>query len=452
LATTDTTSKYNFIPTNPALWKKERVVLKDFCSTGAKTIRLAFESYNDFGNNIFIDSIKIVGANAVDTNAAVLDIVQPRITYCDANLQPIVLIGNAGKDTLRSVTVNYSIDNGPVSSLNWAGSLAKCENTAVTLSSANLSYDEHTIRVFTTNPNGGVDQDPNNDQLIRKFTVYNTLATPIREDFNKRKFPPANWGVINSTGGGTTWERTLPVAADTTQGSMLMNNPNTTNRTNAVDYFISPVVENSATFDSVFVDFDLAYRPGANYPGSTILPLDTLELLATTDCGATFTSVWKKWGDALQTINDPNYAWVSPFVPQFNDWKKQRAYLSPSVGSANFQLYFTMKGNKQNNLWVDNINISSQKLPQRLKDQGYLIYPNPFNSTFLIHHSAVEPPVDLQAVLVYNSAGQLVWSKEYNGNADRQITVNLKNVANGMYILKMIYTNRTVVERIVKTQ
>ena len=394
----------------------------------------------------------IVGANAVDTNAAVLDIVQPRVTYCDANLQPIVLIGNAGKDTLRSVTVNYSVDNGPVSSLNWTGSLAKCENTAVTLSNTSLSFATHSIRVFTTNPNGGVDQDPNNDQLIRNFTVYNTLATPIREDFNTNVFPPANWGVINSTGGGTTWERKLPVATNANEAAMLMNNPNTANRTNAVDYFISPVVENSSSFDSVFVDFDLAYRPGANYPGSTILPLDTLELLATTDCGATFTSVWKKWGDALQTISDPNYAWVSPFVPQSNEWKKQRAYLSPSVGSANFQLYFTMKGNKQNNLWVDNINISSQKLPQRLKDQGYLIYPNPFNSTFLIHHSAVEPPVDLQAVLVYNSAGQLVWSKEYNGNADRQITVNMKNVANGMYILKMIYTNRTVVERIVKTQ
>jgi hypothetical protein len=85
-----------------------------------------------------------------------------------------------------------------------------------------------------------------------------------------------------------------------------------------------------------------------------------------------------------------------------------------------------------------------------LKDQGYLIYPNPFNSTFLIHHSAVEPPVDLQTVQVYNSAGQLVWDKRYNGNADRQITVDLKNMARGMYILKMIYTNKTVVERIVK--
>ena len=111
-----------------------------------------------------------------------------------------------------------------------------------------------------------------------------------------------------------------------------------------------------------------------------------------------------------------------------------------------------MKGNKQNNLWVDNINISGQRLPQRLKDQGYLIYPNPFNGSFLVHHSAVEPPVDLQNIQVYNAAGQLVWSQDYNGNASRQITVDLNKAASGMYVLKLIYTNRTVVERIVKTQ
>ncbi len=452
LATTDTTSGFNFIPTNPALWKKETIVLKDFCADNISNIQLAFESYNDFGNNIFIDSINIVGPNSVAINAAVLDIVQPSATYCDANLEPVALIGNAGTDTLRSVTVNYSIDNGAVSSFNWTGTLARCENVSIPLAAASVSYAPHSIRVFTTNPNGVADQGPANDQLTRDFTVYNTFATPVREDFNATTFPPANWGVINANGGGTTWERRLPVATDASQGAMLMNNPNTANRGNSVDYFISPVIANSSTFDSVFVDFDMAYRPGANYPGSTVLPLDTLDLMATTDCGATFTTVWKKWGDALQTIKDPNYAWVSPYVPLSGEWQKQRAYLSPFVGASNFQLYFAMKGNRQNNLWVDNINISSQKLPQRLKDQGYLIYPNPFNGTFLIHHSAVEPPVDLQAVLVYNSAGQMVWNKDYNGNANRQITVNLRNVASGVYILKMIYTNKTVIERIVKAQ
>jgi hypothetical protein len=44
----------------------------------------------------------------------------------------------------------------------------------------------------------------------------------------------------------------------------------------------------------------------------------------------------------------------------------------------------------------------------------------------------------------------MVWEKHYNGNAARQITVDCKALAGGMYILKMIYTNKTIVERIVK--
>ena len=58
--------------------------------------------------------------------------------------------------------------------------------------------------------------------------------------------------------------------------------------------------------DSFFVSFDYAYSQGTTYPGSTNMPLDTLELQITQDCGQTFTTVWKKWGADLQTISDPN--------------------------------------------------------------------------------------------------------------------------------------------------
>ncbi|MBL0355362.1 MAG: T9SS type A sorting domain-containing protein [Chitinophagaceae bacterium] len=352
-------------------------------------------------------------------------------------------------DTLRTLKINYQLDNGTVGSVNWTGNLAKCGEVTLSLPAGNAAVGTHILTVYTTDPNGSNDQVTTNDTLRKTFSVYAAAATPLFEGFENSVFPTPNWGVQN-VNGGTTFERST-VASKTGTASMMISNPNNRNANGAIDYFISPIVQNSASFDSVHVDFDMAYKAGVQYPGSTVFALDTLEILATGDCGATFTSVWKKWGDALQTIDDPNYPYSAAFAPRAtSEWKRTRIYLTPLVGSSNFQLYFSMKGNKQNNLWLDNINITSQKLPQRLKDQGYLIYPNPFNNTFLIHHSAVEPPVDLQSVQVFNSAGQLVWDKRYNGNADRQITVDLKNLSKGMYILKMIYSNKTVVERIVK--
>ncbi|MBL0355363.1 MAG: T9SS type A sorting domain-containing protein [Chitinophagaceae bacterium] len=449
LSTVAGTTTADFVPANSGQWRKETLLLTDFCGQGLSNIQIGFESYTDFGNNIYIDSINIVGVASVNTNARMISILNPSNALCTSGFTPEITFGNSGGDTLKTLKINYTIDNGTPVTYNWTGSLAKCESATVSLAAANAAVGSHTIDVYTSEPNGIADQVPGNDRLTKSFSVFTTAATPLFEGFESTTFPSANWGIQN-VNGGTTWERSITTARTGT-GALLLNNPNTANSNDAVDYFISPIVENSGLFDSVFVSFDRSYVAGVNYPGSTVFPLDTLELLATTDCGATFTSVWKKWGDALQTINDPNYSHSNPFVPSFaSEWSTEKIYLTPIVGSANFQLYFAMKGNKQNNLWLDNINITSQKLPQRLKDQGYLIYPNPFNNTFLIHHSAVEPPVDLKAVQVYNSAGQLVWSNEYNGNAARQITVDLKGAANGLYILKMIYSNKTVVERIIK--
>ena len=454
LSTVPGTSNQNFVPTGLAQWRRDRAVLKDICGKGLRSVMIGFETVNAFGNNIYVDGINIVAFNSVANNAFLQSINQPISVLCATTVTPDVTFSNAGQDTLRSLKINYTIDNGPVVTFNWSGVLAKCGVLNATLPSSNTSAGTHLLTVYTSDPNGVADQAPSNDRLTKVFSAYVPAATPIFEGFEGTTFPSDNWGVLNLAGGGTTYERSTR-AAKTGVGSMLMNNPNSINVTNSVDYFISPIVINSQSFDSMYVDFDMSYKSGPQYPGSTVFPLDTLEVWATFDCGATFKPIWKKFGYELQTVNDPSYSYLeTPFMPKKQiEWRKERVYLTPYVGKDNnFQLYFVTKGNKQNNLWIDNINIRSQVLPQKLKDQGYLIYPNPFNNTFLIHHSAVEPPVDLQSAQVFNAAGQLVWDRRYNGNAERQITVNMKDMASGVYVLKMIYTNKTVVERIVKTR
>lgn len=450
LSTVAGTTTADFVPSGPSQWRTETIMLKDFCEKGLSTLRLAFETINDYGNNIYIDSISVRGFAASAVNARMLEIQEPFNALCTSSFTPVVSFGNDGTDTLRSVRIRYVLDGGTDTvTVNWTGTLARCQRTSLTLPTANASFGQHNLEVFTELPNGVADQVTGNDKLSKTFTLFTTAAMPIRENFDESRFPPGNWGVYNVTG-GTTWERST-LATGAGVGAMRMNNLGAGNTNNALDYFISPIVVNEADADSVFVEFDMAYKSGVNYPGSTVFPLDTLEIFATSDCGASFTSVWKKWGAELQTLNDPNYAYNSAFVPRHpREWKKVKVFLSPFTGTDNFQLYFTMKGNRQNNLWVDNINIRSLKLPQRLKDQGYLVYPNPFSQSFLIHHSAVEPPVDLQAVQVFNTAGQMVWSKFYNGNASRQIRIDLAGKAAGVYVLKLIYTQKTVVERIVK--
>ncbi len=135
-------------------------------------------------------------------------------------------------------------------------------------------------------------------------------------------------------------------------------------------------------------------------------------------------------------------------MPTPEQWRNVRLYITPIIRNQNFQVHFVAKSNKQNNLYVDNINIFSRTLPQRLKNQGYLLYPSPFTGSFKIHH--FKAPVDLQDVGVYNSVGQRVWTKNLNGEGNTEMMVDLGKLAAGVYIVKLQYLNRTVVERVVK--
>ncbi len=448
LSTSAGTTTTSFVPI-AAEWRTEKVVLKDFCKSNLQKIMIGFQSYNDNGNNIYVDHIQITGFTSEQRNLVLNTINGPSIALCSNSLTPAVSFSNAGNDTIRSMKINYQIDGGAITTFNWTGSLAKCSSMSQTLSSAVSTIGTHILKVFTSDPNDLADQSGANDTLTRIFTIYNTtpLTTPVVEGFESAPIPANNWGIQNLDG-LKTWERST-AAAKTGTASLLINNPAAGNATNATDNFVSPIVANNANIDSMFVSWDYAYQPAAAFPGSSLLPQDTLEIFVTQDCGVSFTSVWKKWGTDLQTATAPVSSTVPPFVPNTaNEWKSVRIYVTPVVGRNPFQIYISSKGNKQNNLWLDNVNISSKTLPQRLKNQGYLIYPNPFQSSFLLHH--FQPPVQLQALQVFNSAGQLVWDKRFNGNANTEINVNLGNLSRGIYILKMIYSNKTIVERIVK--
>lgn len=448
LSTSSGSTATSFIPT-ASEWRAESMVLKDFCLKKSESIMIGFQSYNDFGNNIYVDGINITGFVSPSRNVLLNSINSPQFALCTNSFKPTVGFSNVGTDTIRSLKLNYQIDGGAITTLNWTGSLPKCSSAFETLAVANTSTGTHILTVFTSEPNGLIDLVTAGDTLRKTFTIYNTvpIATPVAEGFETTVIPRVNWGIQNLDG-LKTWQRTTQTARSGA-ASLLINNPAIENKLNAIDHFISPIVANNATIDSMFVSWDYSYKTGPGFPGSALLPADTLEVSITRDCGLTFIPVWKKWGADLQTVKDTTNTNAPPFVPDMeSEWKSARVYLSTIVGADIFQVYFTSKSNKQNNLWLDNVNISSKTLPERLRNQGYLIYPNPFQHSFLIHHFSA--PVELQVVQLYNAAGQLIWSNRYFANATTEINMNMGNLAKGLYILKMIYFNKTVVERIIK--
>lgn len=433
----------SFVPSS-LQWRNESVGFST-CNINVPYILIGIKSVNDFGNNIYIDNFAISKVNTKQSNAAVLSINKPFQTLCTPDFTPEVTIANYGFDTLKTLTINYQVDNGTIGTFNYTGALPKCNTQAVTINAVTSAPGSHVLTVFSTNPNGVPDQATGNDTARKTVTIAPTLAAPVFEGFETTTFPPVNWNIQNPDG-LLTWERTT-TAAKTGAGSMVIRNFDYP-VANTVDKFFSPVIKYDAVVDSFFVSFDYAYSQGMQYPGSTNLPLDTLEIQITQDCGQTFTTIWKKWGADLQTVGDPNFPNATKFIPNSNQWKNVNIYLSQVIGTKDFQVYFVAKSNKQNNLYIDNINIYPKILPKRLKDLGYLLYPSPFRSTFIVRNYRV--PTTLQTIGVYNSVGQLVWQKNLNGSGYTEMTVDLGTLAAGVYIVKLQYTEKTVMERIVK--
>jgi len=442
-----------FTPT-AAQWLNEKVDIKPFIGT-ASSVTVGFKAINNFGNNLYLDDINIQTFRLPFRDALVKAVAEPGGRLCTRVLVPQITLANQGRDTLKNVKIMFRIGTGALDSISWTGALPNGATTPINFATYNktinlASAGNFLFTVYTKEPNGLNDENNANDTTRVAFTVFDPEPDPVKEGFEQTTFPPANWSVASS-GSGYTWERTTRAASEKTASAWIRNYRFTSN--NKSDDLFSPLVQIGSP-DSVYLKFDLSNAAG-RFPGSTAVPLDTLEILLTTDCGKSYKSVYKKWGEDLTTV-DKNFPPVFPatdtvgFVPNSPvQWRTELVDVSRYVlANSKFQFVFRSTSNRGNNTFLDKIDISTITLPARLKQQGYMITPNPFEGSFFIRH--LLPPANLKGIQVMNSIGQVLVARSYNGNASNYITIDLSRYSNGAYQVKLIYDNKVITERIIK--
>ena len=434
--------------TNPTVWRKERVAVGGALMSSGSLI-LTIRNTNGYGNNIFLDNINIT--RKFKRDISVIAVSQPKDVICTASNTPSVTVQNVGSETITAYNVSYTINGGAPSTTNVTGvTLAANATATVTLNAGTFVQGPNAFVVYTSAPvtaSGTGDLNTANDTLRKTVSLVASVAPPITEGFENTTFPPTGWAVVNPDN-SITWRRTT-AATKTGVASAFVNNYNYAVN-GQIDDLYTPRLTYSGV-DSVALSFDVAAWT-YSYPGSTTIPLDTLEVLITKDCGNTFTSIYKKWGADLQTVNDPNYSQPSEFFPSNPGlWRTEKIDLTGlAAGNGPLNVVFRNTSNFENNIFIDNVNVSTRTLPLRLKSEGFLVLPSPFKDQFTVWHYL--PPTDLKFISVYNSAGQLVWKKDYTGNADKQVTVDLANRSAGVYVVRLGYTdpNRNTSIRIVK--
>lgn len=242
-----------------------------------------------------------------------------------------------------TVTYTPNTTNG-ISSYSWSfpGGLPATSSATNPTVTYNTPGTHNATLVVTSSANGTTYTEAKTAYITVNSGTSTSL--PISEGFVNAGIP-SGWTIFNPNS-STTWVRTTAAGvAPTTGNSIMFDNFNIDDATD--DEFR---ITNFSTvgMSSSQLSFDVAYAP------YNTINFDGLEVLVSTDCGGSYTSVFSKSNTVLAT----RPATTSLFTPTAAQWRNEVVDLSPFVGQGVVTVAFRNLAGYGNRLFVDNISIT----------------------------------------------------------------------------------------------
>lgn len=334
---------------------------------------------------------------------------------CSATFAPVVSVKNNGLNAITAMTITPYVDGIAAAPYSWSGNIAADATANITLAALNTpsATGAHTFSYNITALNASDFNTTNNTARV-SFMVANSYAPgPISEGFTAAPFPPANGFVVVNSNAGPSWSRVTNAGGFnlSTQSAKYDFYNNTV--AGDVDELYLPPVDLSGGNPPQLL-FDIAYaQRNANSN-------DQLDIMASSDCGTTWTNVFSQAG-AMMTNIAP-VAGIA-YVPDANDpthWRNEMVTLN-GFNKPNVLIKFVTTNGNGNNLYIDNINLeqSSPTALQILNSniEGLDVFPNPASSQVYIEFSnSSKEPVQ---ILISDVTGKRVWSKSLISDSKR---------------------------------
>lgn len=379
---------------------------------------------------------------SVGLDAGISVITTPNGSICGTSFSPVVTLKNFGATTLTSCTINYKIDNNSVQTYSWSGTLTSGNTASVTLPSMSTTAASHTFTCYTSSPNSGSDANSSNDQLTSTFTcVAGGVTPPVFEGFEGGTFVPSGWTLSNPDA-DVTWARTTS-AAKTGVASALMDNWSySTGNGQRDEMTMMPI--NMTTLSNPVLTFQVAYV----YWTVPYQYSDTLEVLASSDCGVTWTTVYKKWGNTLMT-GTPLSSQSAGWVPGASDWRMETVSLLPYTSANALYIKFRNISDYEDNLYIDDINImNSTGIATSNLASAVNLFPNPSN-TGMFNLNISLPAQENMTITVTNTLGQTVSQVAEDNTYGGAFALDLSAQPNGVYFVEIAAGDQKTVQRIV---
>jgi hypothetical protein len=367
-------------------------------------------------------------------DASVSAIRSPMPFFCQPDFTPVVVLKNTGRTPLTSATITYQLNGGSPRTFQWTGNLSSFQAAPLTLPVMQVGPGSHTFTATVSRPNYGQDEIEENNTITTSFRTIRQeagLPLPLQEGFESAAFPPAGWEVLNPDG-RLTWERTTRGAKTGTSSATVQNF--SYEYVGEVDELVLPAVDLTSHFGPR-LSFELAYSLYDQRGFS-----DTLEVLLSTDCGVTYTSVYKKYGPDLVTAKE--VATQERFVPALSEWRTETIDLEEYAGYHNVILKVRNITDYENNLYIDDILVKG--IPE------INLFPNPTTGLAELQIPAyISPDVEVN---IMDLTGRVILRKtkaDFDGSILR---FDLSGNATGVYLVRVRNGQDIVVRRVLLTR
>lgn len=244
--------------------------------------------------------------------------------------------------------------------------------------------------------------------------------------------PLNNWQIVNPEENASKWTLS-PIAGYFFSHCLYLNSYGTT--PGDADYFVTPSMNLNNGNSNAFLRFKGSCATKAV---STVQPFDptssnmteVLNVYSSTNCGKNW-QLRKSYTKA-EFINAGSYQ--DEFFPNsINDWKEYSIVLPSNAKGPNVKFKFEyVAGNKSNNIYIDDINVSNFAVgidQIEAPIDGFSVYPNPASHTVYIEGGTYMP----SDYALCDVTGRVISTATIMNSL---VQIDISTLADGIYIIR----------------
>lgn len=385
--------------------------------------------------------------------------------YCNYSFDPVIsFTNNSPGIPVTSVIVEYDINGGTPVQETFNGNLTQGQATNIAFPNTNLAPGSSTINYNVVSVNGANAYSGGSVAMAPEtFAKINATAssTPIVEGFQGPDLEPAPAGAIADNPNGITAQT---VSSSSTPATSSLGGHGNSDGSFLWYFFGIQSGESKLIFEkrdfsgtSAQLSFTHAY---AQFETEE----DKLKISVSTDCGASWISVWEKSGAALATAP----AQTTAFWPNANQWVDNTVDLSAYDNAPDVMIAFEGISAYGNSLFIDDINTNvasaswncdaidgcvdpgtgsgqytsitacnavctSTDVTEKISNLS--VYPNPVINTLTIEG-------DYTSINIYDIFKKLVLTSE------SQKEIDVSSLSNGLYFANIKNKNSITIKKI----